>query len=57
MAEAYIKLRPFSHACENGTKHQDDKHRQNYLTRTASMKGDWKTNKYSANNLSRAILW
>jgi hypothetical protein len=42
---------------EDFTKHQDDKRRHNYLTRTAGMRGDWKNNKYSANNLAREILW
>lgn len=42
---------------EDFTKHQDEKRRENYLTRTAKMKGNWKDNKYSANNLSRNILW
>jgi len=39
------------------TKHKDKKRRHNYLTRTKYMLGDWKSNKYSANNLSRNILW
>jgi UDP-N-acetylmuramyl pentapeptide phosphotransferase/UDP-N-acetylglucosamine-1-phosphate transferase len=39
------------------TKHEDDIRRKNYLTRTANMRGEWKSNKYSANNLSRNILW
>jgi hypothetical protein len=42
---------------EDYTKHKDKKRRKNYLTRTASMRGNWKNNKYSANNLSRHILW
>jgi hypothetical protein len=42
---------------EDFTKHHDKKRRKNYLTRTKYMKGDWKNNKYSANNLSRNILW
>ena len=42
---------------EDFTKHHDKKRRKNYLTRTKFMKGDWKRNKYSANNLSRNILW
>lgn len=42
---------------EDFTKHKDMKRRHNYLTRTKSMRGDWKSNKYSANNLSRNILW
>ena len=42
---------------EDYTKHHDKKRRKNYLTRTKFMKGDWAANKYSANNLSRNILW
>ena len=42
---------------EDYTKHKDKKRRHNYLTRTKYMLGDWKSNKYSANNLSRNILW
>jgi hypothetical protein len=42
---------------EDFTKHQDLKRRENYLTRTANMRGNWKNDKYSANNLSREILW
>jgi hypothetical protein len=42
---------------EDFTKHQDPIRRQSYLARTANMKGNWKSNKYSANNLSRNILW
>lgn len=39
------------------TKHKDEKRRLNYLKRTANMRGDWKNNPYSPNNLSRNILW
>jgi hypothetical protein len=42
---------------EDYTKHHDKTRRKNYLTRTKGMLGDWKNNKYSANNLSRSILW
>lgn len=42
---------------ENFTKHKDKSRRKNYLTRSGKMKGDWKKNKYSRNNLSRQILW
>lgn len=42
---------------EDYTKHHDKKRRKNYLTRTKSIKGNWRQNKYSANNLSRKILW
>jgi N-acetylneuraminic acid mutarotase len=42
---------------EDYTKHRDKTRRKNYLTRTKGMLGDWKRNRYSANNLSRHILW
>ena len=42
---------------EDFTKHGDLARRQKYLTRTAKMRGDWKNDPYSANNLSRNILW
>ena len=42
---------------EDFTKHKDRNRRKNYLTRTAKMRGDWKHSKYSANNLSRNVLW
>lgn len=42
---------------EDFTKHKDAKRRQNYLTRSAGSRGDWKTNKYAPNTLSRTLLW
>ena len=39
------------------TMHKDDKRRQNYLLRASHIKGDWKDNKYSPNNLSMNLLW
>jgi hypothetical protein len=42
---------------EDFTKHQDPIRRANYLRRTANMRGNWKDDKYSANNLARNILW
>ena len=42
---------------EDFTKHKNKSRRKNYLTRTKYMRGDWKKNPYSANNLSRNILW
>ena len=42
---------------EDFTKHHDRIRRSNYLRRTENMKGNWKQNKYSPNNLSRNILW
>jgi len=42
---------------EDYTKHKDRSRRKNYLTRSAKIRGNWKRNPYSANNLSRRILW
>jgi hypothetical protein len=42
---------------EDYTKHRDKKRRHNYLTRSRSIRGNWKKNKFSPNNLSREILW
>lgn len=39
------------------TKHKNKTRRKNYLRRTANIIGNWKNDKYSANNLSRNILW
>ena len=39
---------------EDYTKHKNRTRRQNYLTRSAGIHGD---SKYSANQLSRHILW
>jgi hypothetical protein len=39
------------------TKTGDLKKRENYLRRTANMRGNWRDNPYSANNLSRCLLW
>jgi len=39
---------------------QDNKNKdrqQNYLKRSGNIKGNWKNNKYSPNNLSMNILW
>jgi len=42
---------------EDYTKHKDKKRRKSYLSRSSKMRGNWKTNPYSANNLSIHILW
>ena len=42
---------------EDFTKHKSRKRRKNYLTRSAKIRGDWRKNPFSANNLSRIILW
>ncbi len=42
---------------EDFTKHKNKTRRKNYLTRATRIKGDWKENKYSANNLAIKLLW
>ena len=42
---------------EDYTQHRDDKRKENYLARAENIKGNWKNDKYSPNNLSIHILW
>ena len=42
---------------EDFTKHRNEQRRQHYLKRSNLIKGDWRDNPYSPNNLSRRILW
>ena len=42
---------------EDYTKHKNATRRDNYLKRSAGIKSNWKRNKYSANLLSRRLLW
>ncbi len=42
---------------EDFLKHKNDERRQRYLKRSANIRGNWKDNEYSPNNLSRNILW
>ena len=38
-------------------RHGDETRKKNYLLRSGNIKGNWKENPYSPNNLSRNILW
>lgn len=52
------KLVHFGHIdYEDFTKHQDKTRQKNYLLRASNMKGNWRNNPYSANNLSINLLW
>jgi hypothetical protein len=42
---------------EDFLKHGDNDRRYRYLKRSTAIKGDWKANPWSANNLSIWILW
>ena len=39
------------------TKHLDENRRLNYLKRSTKIKGNWKENIFSPNNLSINLLW
>lgn len=61
----YMIYNPFKnlwiHFGQNGyedyTYHQDKRRQQNYLKRSMNIKGKWKLDPYSPNNLSRNLLW
>ncbi len=42
---------------QDPTKHGSDIRRENYLKRAKGIKGNWKANKYSPNNISIRLLW
>lgn len=42
---------------EDFTKHKDEERRKDYRRRAENIKGNWKDNKYSPNNLAINILW
>jgi len=39
------------------TKHQNEQRRLAYLNRATKIKGDWRSDKYSPNNLAINVLW
>jgi len=47
----------FGSKMQDYTKHGSEKRRKSYLARSGGIPGNWKSNKYSANNLSRSLLW
>ena len=42
---------------EDFTKHGDEARRKSYRARSGAIKGDWRDDKWSANNLARELLW
>jgi len=42
---------------EDYLKHGDEIRKKNYLLRSGNIKGNWKDDKFSPNNLARNILW
>jgi hypothetical protein len=47
----------FDPPMEDFTFHENLQRRERYLKRAMNIRGDWKSNKYSANSLSIALLW
>lgn len=47
----------FNPPMEDFTYHNDPDRRKRYLARAMNIKGNWKNNKYSPNNLSINVLW
>jgi len=47
----------FGSDMEDHLYHQNEKRRTNYLKRSSNIKGNWKDDPYSPNNLSINILW
>jgi hypothetical protein len=39
------------------TKHGDEAKRKSYRARSGGIRGDWRDDKWSANNLARELLW
>ncbi len=53
----YTHFGSFNPPMQDFTYHKDEKRRQAYLKRAMNIKGNWRNNKYSANNLSINLLW
>lgn len=47
----------FGSNMEDYLYHQNEDRRNNYLKRASNIKGNWKNNPYSKNNLSINVLW
>jgi hypothetical protein len=46
-----------AYGMEDFTKHKDEARRKSYLARARGIRGQWKDNPYSPNNLSINLLW
>jgi hypothetical protein len=57
LTEAVIHFGTMKPAMEDYTKHMNDDRMERYRARATKIKGDWKNDKYSPNNLSINILW
>ena len=53
----FIHFGQFDPPMEDYTKHQNDIRRIRYLNRATNIKGKWRDDPYSSNNLSIHLLW
>lgn len=53
----WVHFGAFDPPMQDYTYHNDSVRRENYLRRSRKIKGDWKNDKFSANNLARVGLW
>lgn len=53
----WVHFGSFNPPMEDFTRHKNLSRRDNYLARSNAIKGNWRKNKYSPNNLSIHILW
>lgn len=47
----------FGSTMEDYTKHGSESRKKSYLARANGIKGDWRKDKYSKNNLAINLLW
>ena len=53
----YVHFGSFNPPMEDFTYHKNETRRNSYLKRATNIKGNWRNDKYSANNLSINLLW
>lgn len=51
------KTTHFGSTMPDYTKHRDEQRRERYLKRAQGIRGNWRNDKYSANNLAINLLW
>ena len=51
------RLIHFGSKMQDYTLHKNEERRKSYLARSGGIKGEWRDDKWSANQLSRSLLW
>jgi hypothetical protein len=57
MNHKYVHFGGMNPPYEDFLKHKNNKRQTNYFKRALNIKGNWRENPYSSNNLSIWILW